>query len=69
MTQNPQSSDRDCLRLIQVTDCHLGAEPGEQLLGMDTDESLLDVLTLLRSTEAQADMLVASGDIASAHFF
>ena len=66
MTQNPQSSDRDCLRLIQVTDCHLGAEPGEQLLGMDTDESLLDVLALLRSTEAQADMLVASGDIASA---
>lgn len=66
MTSNPIADNRDSLRLIQITDCHLGAEPGEQLLGMDTDESLLDVLQQLKANEAQADMLVASGDIASA---
>lgn len=50
-------------RLIQITDCHLGAQPGEKLLGLDTDESLQDVLALL-SAEVATDLIVASGDIA-----
>ena len=66
MTTETQADNRDCLRLLQITDSHLGAEPGEQLLGMDTDVSLLDVLQLLKATEGDADMVVASGDIASA---
>ena len=52
-------------RLIQITDCHLGPRPGEQLLGLDTDESYLDVLHTLKHQESAADLLVASGDIAS----
>lgn len=53
-------------RLIQITDCHLGAVPGEQLLGLNTDESLLDVLELMKARQSQIDFIVASGDIASA---
>ncbi|WP_338109455.1 3',5'-cyclic-AMP phosphodiesterase [Pseudomaricurvus alkylphenolicus] len=53
------------LRLIQITDCHLGPRPGEQLLGMDTDESLLDVLSRLKQREQKADYVIATGDITS----
>jgi Icc protein len=52
-------------RLVQITDCHLGGEPGEVLLGMDTDESFVDVLELVQAREANCDYIVASGDIAS----
>lgn len=52
-------------RLIQITDTHLGGRPGEQLLGLDTDESFLDVLHALKQTEPGCDLVVASGDITS----
>lgn len=52
-------------RLIQITDCHLGARSGEKLLGLDTDESLVDVLELLTLNHPAIDFMVASGDIAS----
>lgn len=52
-------------RVIQITDTHLGAKPGEQLLGLDTEESFFDVLHTLKLTESNSDLVVASGDIAS----
>jgi len=58
--------DRDkTLRLVQVTDCHLGAEPGEELLGLNTDESLEDVLQYLKQREVAPDLVAVTGDIAS----
>ncbi|MEJ2416087.1 MAG: 3',5'-cyclic-AMP phosphodiesterase [Exilibacterium sp.] len=48
------------IRLLQITDCHLG----EQLLGLDTDESLIDVLGLINAKEPAPDLLLATGDIA-----
>lgn len=53
------------MRMIQITDCHLGARPGQSLLGIDTDESLVDVLHRLSQCERQADFVVASGDVTS----
>lgn len=53
------------MRLIQITDCHLGSHPGESLLGLDTDESFADVLHRLSRDEKHADFVVASGDVAS----
>lgn len=53
------------MRLIQITDCHLGAEIGDRLLGMDTDESLADVLALIRSREDNIDLMLATGDISN----
>ncbi len=53
------------MRLIQITDCHLGSTAGETLLGLDTDESLLDVLKLIGAGESRLDLVVASGDISN----
>jgi len=53
------------LRVLQITDCHLGAQSGDCLLGLDTDESLNDVLDFLATHEASADLLLATGDISN----
>ncbi|MYM63379.1 3',5'-cyclic-AMP phosphodiesterase [Pseudomaricurvus sp. HS19] len=52
-------------RVLQISDSHLGGRPGETLLGLDTDESLQDVLQRLRQREQHADYVVATGDISS----
>ncbi len=53
-------------RLIQISDCHLGALSSEALLGLNTDQSLHDVLTLIAEKESAFNYLVCTGDIASA---
>jgi 3',5'-cyclic-AMP phosphodiesterase len=53
-------------RLIQISDCHLGTLSGEALLGLNTDQSLNDVLALIAEKETSFDYLVCTGDIASA---
>ncbi len=52
------------LRLVQVTDCHLGGTPGDDLLGLDTDLSLADVLQLIEVEQPDPDLVLATGDIA-----
>lgn len=51
------------LRLLQITDCHLGEYPGEELLGLNTDESFKDVLARLAQDEA--DLIINTGDVSS----
>lgn len=51
------------LRLLQITDCHLGEYPGEELLGLNTDASLHDVLALV--AKEPADLIVNTGDVSS----
>lgn len=58
-------NSRRPIRLLQITDCHLGEQVGEQLLGLDTDESLADVLSLVQREQAEADFLLVTGDIAN----
>ncbi|NNC55616.1 MAG: hypothetical protein HKO07_07840, partial [Pseudomonadales bacterium] len=41
------ASNDATLRVLQITDCHLGERSGEVLAGMDTDASLASVLELL----------------------
>lgn len=53
------------MRLIQITDCHLGAQHSESLMGLNTDESLNDVLQLIQSDTPCFDHLVCTGDVAS----
>lgn len=50
--------------LLQITDCHLGSQPNEELLGLNTDESLRDVLQTLRDQE-NPDMILCTGDISN----
>jgi Icc protein len=51
-------------RLVQITDCHLGSEPNECLLGLNTDQSLRDVLDTIKANE-KPDMLLATGDMSN----
>jgi len=53
------------VRVVQITDCHLGAQAGDLLLGLDTDESLDDVLDTLVANEPSAALLLATGDISN----
>lgn len=50
------------LRVVQITDCHLSAEPGTQQLNIDTDLSLNAVLDLVRRQQT-CDLLLATGDL------
>jgi len=51
--------------VVQISDCHLGAELGDRLLGMDTDYSLEAVLQAAAEEYPDIDLLVASGDLAA----
>lgn len=53
------------VHLVQITDTHLGPEPGDALLGLDTDFSLDHVLELVGHEQAQPDLLLATGDISN----
>lgn len=53
------------IRVVQITDCHLGQYTGEQLLGLDTDESMQDVVDLVKQEQSRVDYIMATGDIAS----
>ena len=53
------------IKLVHITDSHLGAKPGDPLLSMNPDESLMDVLTLVKAEQARVDWILATGDIAS----
>jgi len=53
------------MRLIQITDSHLGPDSEEMLLGLNTDQSLVDVLQLIAAEQPAFDALVCTGDIAS----
>lgn len=53
------------MRLIQITDCHLGPQQSETLLGLNTDQSLEDVLQLIQQAESGFDHILCTGDIAS----
>ena len=51
------------IRLAQVTDTHLGEEPGTRLLDLDTDFSLQAVLAQLRAEQEDLRLLLATGDL------
>lgn len=53
------------IRIAQISDTHLGQQPGYQLLGMDTDASLRHVLDLCDASEHAPDLLLLSGDISN----
>ncbi|MBQ0794765.1 phosphodiesterase [Zhongshania sp.] len=61
----PAQKDKALLTVVQISDCHLGAQLGDSLLGMDTDNSLELVLSTLAAECPHIDLLVVSGDIAA----
>ncbi|SEJ08429.1 Icc protein [Azotobacter beijerinckii] len=59
---SPSAADSSPL-LVQLTDSHLFADPEARLLGMQTEDSLRQVVELVRREQPRIDLLVASGDI------
>lgn len=53
------------LRLLQLTDPHLGAHSSETLIGLNTEESLLDVLNHIRDSNLTFDLVIGTGDISN----
>lgn len=53
------------IQLLQLTDCHIGPDAREELLGLNTDESLHDVIRHLRNNHPRCDLLLTTGDVAN----
>lgn len=55
------------LRILQITDCHLGRDADEDLLGLRTADSLNDVLRRAKEEQERQrfDLVLASGDISN----
>lgn len=51
------------MRIVQVTDPHLFADPSAQLLGVNTALSLESVLNTIKAVHYPADFMLATGDI------
>lgn len=53
----------DSVLLVQLSDSHLFAEADGRLLGMDTRDSLQQVIQRVLDEQPQVDLLLATGDI------
>jgi len=51
--------------IIQISDCHLGEQFGDQLLGLDCDQSLSWVLDLINQRFDHFDALLCTGDLSN----
>ena len=51
------------LRVLQITDTHLYANPDRELLGVNTLYSLQQVISLLRQRMERFDLVLATGDL------
>lgn len=59
----PIQSERP-LKVLQLTDCHLGAESSETLLGLNVERSFVDVLEHSVAMQEAPDLILVTGDIA-----
>lgn len=53
------------IRLLQLTDCHIGPDESEELLGLNTNGSLMDVIEHLERDPVQWNLLITTGDVAN----
>ena len=53
------------VQVVQITDPHLGEAPGSPLLGLNTDDSFLQVSALASEQRKSVDWLLATGDISN----
>jgi len=59
------SDSQTAIRVVQITDTHLGDREGDSLLSLDADMSLGLVLQRLRDERGQSDLMLATGDISN----
>ncbi len=58
-----ETAHNDILRLVQITDSHIFADPEARLLGMDTRASLRAICTAIEHEQPGRDALLATGDL------
>lgn len=58
-----ESSSNKPVLLVQLSDSHLFAEPDGRLLGMDTADSLAQVVKQVLDEQPQVDLVLATGDL------
>lgn len=63
MSSHPPPVANSSPLLVQLTDSHLFADAKARLLGMQTQNSLQQVIELVRREQPRIDLVVASGDI------
>lgn len=51
------------LRVVQISDSHLFREPTDELLGLNTEESLQRVLALVTNEQPNIDLILVTGDV------
>ncbi len=51
------------VRLVQITDCHVLADPAERLCGVDTHATLAAVVERVRAETPPPDAVLATGDL------
>lgn len=56
-------AEEESVRIVQVTDPHLFADPEAQLLGVNTSKSFAAVLNTIRAVDYPAHLMLATGDL------
>lgn len=56
--------ERGCLKVLQITDTHLYADPQGQLAGLNTERSYCEVMEKVLRENWPVDLILATGDIA-----
>jgi Icc protein len=57
-------ADPDCIRLIQITDPHVQPVSDQQFKGLDTAQTLEQVIAAINAETEQPDLILATGDLA-----
>ncbi len=60
---NYSNHQNDSVRIVQMTDPHLFADPESQLLGVNTFNSFSAVIDTYLQSKVESDLLLATGDI------
>ncbi len=58
-----ENSSPDALKILQISDTHLFGKADRRLAGMDTDESLQEVLKLATESLLPVDLVLVTGDL------
>ncbi len=61
--QERRPHQRDRVRIVQLTDTHLHADPGWELYGINTDRSLRQVLATASEKSPDPDLILLTGDL------
>ena len=64
MLREQSYMDTTPIRIAQISDIHLFANPQSELLGVKTEESIRAVAVLLQKADPQPDLIILSGDLA-----